>query len=89
MDVYIDKKEKIWVMNLNPFDMQMNPGLFSYKELEELRKQDTIDKIEFRCVEEEGNTLPSEQLVYQLPFEMQTLSNDKVEEYISNLKKEE
>ena len=23
MDVYIHKKEKIWVMNLNPFDMQM------------------------------------------------------------------
>ena len=67
MDVYIDKKEKIWVMNLNPFDMQMNPGLFSYEELEELRKQDTIDKIEFRCVEEEGNTLPiSSDAVYQI-----------------------
>ena len=89
MDVYIDKKDKVWVVNLSPFDSQMNPGLFSYEELEELRKKEEVDKVEFRCVEEEGNTLPSEQMVYQLPFEMQSLSDDKVEEYIANLKKEE
>lgn len=84
MDVYIDKKEKVWVVNVEEYDEAMNTGLFTKDELDAI-----LDKEEmvYRVVEEEGNTLPSEQLFYQLPLDMQKLSSDKeVAEFISNLK---
>jgi len=87
MDVYIDKKEKVWVVNVNAFDEDMNAGLFSFEELDQLRKAQN-DSIEFRVVEEEGSTSVSEQMFYQLPMEMQSLTDDKIEEYIKNLKPE-
>lgn len=38
MDVYIDKKDKVWVVNLCPFDESMNSALFTFEELNELRE---------------------------------------------------
>lgn len=84
MDVYVDKKNKVWVMNLCPFNEQMNTALFSYDELSSLQEENK--SVCFRVVEQEGNTPVSDQVFHQLPLEMQTLSDDKVEEYIRNLK---
>lgn len=84
MDVYVDKKNKVWVMNLCPFDEQMNTALFSCDELNALREKS--EPVCFRVVEQEGNTPVSDQVFHQLPLEMQTLSDDKVKEYIHNLK---
>lgn len=84
MDVYVDKKNKVWVINLCPFDEQMNTALFSYDELNALREKN--EPVCFRVVEQEGNTPVSDQVFHQLPLEMQTLSDDKVKEYIHNLK---
>ena len=84
MDVYIDKKEKVWVVNVEAYDDAMNTGLFSKEELDAIMDK---EELVYRVVEEEGNTLPSEQLFYQLPRDMQKLSSDKeVAEFISNLK---
>lgn len=84
MDVYIDKKEKVWVVNVEAYDDAMNTGLFSKEELDAIMDK---EELVYRVVEEEGNTLPSEQLFYQLPLDMQKLSSDKeVAEFISNLK---
>lgn len=84
MDVYIDKKEKVWVVNVEAYDDAMNTGLFSKEELDAIMDK---EELVYRVVEEEGNTLPSEQLFYQLPLDMQKLSSDKeVVEFISNLK---
>lgn len=84
MDVYIDKKEKVWVVNVEAYDDAMNTGLFSKEELDTIMDK---EELVYRVVEEEGNTLPSEQLFYQLPLDMQKLSSDKeVAEFISNLK---
>lgn len=84
MDVYIDKKEKVWVVNVEAYDDAMNTGLFSKEELDAIMDK---EELVYRVVEEEGSTLPSEQLFYQLPLDMQKLSSDKeVAEFISNLK---
>ena len=84
MDVYIDKKEKVWVVNVEAYDDAMNTGLFSKEELDAMMDK---EELVYRVVEEEGSTLPSEQLFYQLPLDMQKLSSDKeVAEFISNLK---
>ena len=109
MDVYIDKKDKVWVVNLSPFDDSMNPALFSIEELNTLRE--TQEKSEadredsakeeandaererrepvLRVVEEESGTLPSEQMFYQVPMEMYSLSStDQISSFIQELKKE-
>ena len=83
MDVYIDKKQKVWVININALDDGMNSGLFTNEEISSLMKSDSLP---FRVVEEEGNTLPSEQMFYQLPVDMHQLSTDNdIQEYISKL----
>lgn len=84
--MYIDKKEKVWVININAFDKDMNTSLFSYEELMTLKEKE--GNVEFRVVEEENVTPVSDQLFFQLPMEMQTLSDDKIDEFIHNLKKE-
>lgn len=120
MDVYIDKKDKVWVVNLSPFDDSMNPGLFSMEELNALRgmkeKSEAGEESEagkeseageessvmkeandaekekepvLRVVEEEAGTLPSEQMFYQVPMEMYSLSStDQISSFIQQLKKE-
>lgn len=106
MDVYIDKKDKVWVVNLSPFDDSMNPGLFSMEELNALRgmkekseagEENSVAKEEndaekepvLRVVEEEAGTLPSEQMFYQVPMEMYSLSStDQISSFIQQLKKE-
>ena len=108
MDVYIDKKDKVWVVNLSPFDDSMNPGLFSMEELNALRgmkeKSEAGEKNlvmkeandaekekepVLRVVEEEAGTLPSEQMFYQVPMEMYSLSStDQISSFIQQLKKE-
>ena len=83
MDVYIDKKQKVWVVNINALDDGMNPGLFTCEEIPSVMKSDSLP---FRVVEEEGGTLPSEQMVYQLPVDMHQLSTDNdIQNYISKL----
>ena len=106
MDVYIDKKDKVWVVNLSPFDDSMNPGLFSMEELNALRgmkekseageensvakeANDAEKEPVLRVVEEEAGTLPSEQMFYQVPMEMYSLSStDQISSFIQQLKKE-
>ena len=108
MDVYIDKKDKVWVVNLSPFDDSMNPGLFSIEELNTLRglkekseagEENSVAKEAndaekekdpvLRVVEEEAGTLPSEQMFYQVPMEMYSLSStDQISSFIQQLKKE-
>ena len=106
MDVYIDKKDKVWVVNLSPFDDSMNPGLFSMEELNTLRgmkekseageensvakeANDAENEPVLRVVEEEAGTLPSEQMFYQVPMEMYSLSStDQISSFIQQLKKE-
>ena len=106
MDVYIDKKDKVWVVNLSPFDDSMNPGLFSMEELNTLRgmkekseageensetkeENDAENEPVLRVVEEEAGTLPSEQMFYQVPMEMYSLSStDQISSFIQQLKKE-
>ena len=106
MDVYIDKKDKVWVVNLSPFDDSMNPGLFSMEELNTLRgmkekseageenfvakeANDAEKEPVLRVVEEEAGTLPSEQMFYQVPMEMYSLSStDQISSFIQQLKKE-
>ena len=84
MDVYIDKQQRVWVVNVNPLDDEMNPGLFS---VEEVRAMGEKSPFQFRVVEEEGHVLPSEHMVYQLPVEMHHLASETaVEEYIHDLK---
>ena len=56
MDVYIDKQQRVWVVNVNPLDDEMNPGLFS---VEEVRAMGEKSPFQFRVVEEEGHVLPS------------------------------
>lgn len=85
MDVYIDKKEKVWVVNLEAYGDAMNTGLFTKEELDAIMSanQDVV----YRVVEQESHTLPSEQMFYQLPLDMQQLSSEKeVSDFISNLK---
>lgn len=87
MDVYIDKKNKVWVVNLSPFNEAMNSALFSIEELRSLSEvqQDPV----MRVVEEEAATLPSEHMFYQIPLDMHSLgSAEEVVSYIDNLKKE-
>ena len=106
MDVYIDKKDKVWVVNLSPFDDSMNPGLFSMEEPNTLRglkgkseageensvakeANDAEKEPVLRVVEEEAGTLPSEQMFYQVPMEMYSLSStDQISSFIQQLKKE-
>lgn len=108
MDVYIDKKDKVWVVNLSPFDDSMNSALFSIEELKSLRDACGSNQTEedrsaekdsnnveeekepvLRIVEEETSTLPSEQMFYQVPMEMYSLSSaDQVSSFIQQLKKE-
>ena len=86
MDVYIDKKQKVWVVNINGVDDGMNTGLFTNEEITSLMKSDSLP---FRVVEEEGNTLPSEQVFYQLPVDMHQLSTDNdIQDYIHKLSTE-
>ena len=86
MDVYIDKKQKVWVVNINGVDDGMNTGLFTNEEITSLMKSDSLP---FRVVEEEGNTLPSEQVFYQLPVDMHQLStDDDIQDYIHKLSTE-
>ena len=83
MDVYVDKKQKVWVVNINALGDEMNPGLFTSDEISTLMMDDSIP---FRIVEEEGNTLPSEQVFYQLPVDMhQFTSETSIQEYINQL----
>ena len=104
--MYIDKKDKVWVVNLSPFDDSMNPGLFSMEELNTLRgmkekseageensetkeANDAEKEPVLRVVEEEAGTLPSEQMFYQVPMEMYSLSStDQISSFIQQLKKE-
>ena len=104
--VNIDKKDKVWVVNLSPFDDSMNPGLFSMEELNTLREMkekseageensvakeanDAEKEPVLRVVEEEAGTLPSEQMFYQVPMEMYSLSStDQISSFIQQLKKE-
>ena len=95
MDVYIDKKGKVWVINMNAFDLNMNTALFSREELETMmdEKKKDIDKENrssqpaFRVVEEETATLPSEHMFYQLPMDMHHLSTEEsINSFIHNMK---
>ena len=95
MDVYIDKKGKVWVMNVNGYDINMNTALFSREELDRMmdtKKEEEEDKSSqpvFRVVEEETATLPSEQMFYQLPMDMHHLcSEESINTFIQNMKRE-
>lgn len=84
MDVYIDKQQRVWVVNVNPLDEEMNPGLFSVEEVCAMREDSPL---QFRVVEEEGHVLPSEHMIYQLPMDMHHLDSETaVEEFIHDLK---
>lgn len=84
MDVYVDKQQRVWVVNLNPLDEEMNPGLFSVEEIDAMEENSPL---QFRVVEEEGHVLPSEHILYQLPMDMHHLDSETaVEEYIHDLK---
>ena len=84
MDVYIDKQQRVWVVNVNPLDEEMNPGLFSFEEVCAMGEDSPL---QFRVVEEEGHVLPSEHMLYQLPTDMHHLDSETaVEEYIHDLK---
>lgn len=85
MDVYIDKKEKVWIVNINAFGDEMNTALYSMEELQEMMKGN--EEVAFRVVEEESATLPSEQLFFQLPVDMHHLSTDEsISSFIRNMK---
>ena len=95
MDVYIDKKEKVWVINVNAYDVNMNTALYSREELDVLVNmkkeggEDMSCQPDFRVVEEETATLPSEQMFYQLPMDMHHLSSEEsINAFIQNMKRE-
>ena len=98
MDVYIDKKGKVWVINMNAYDSNMNTALFSKEELDTMmetkkkrkgEQEELLYQPVFRVVEEETATLPSEQMFYQLPMDMHHLSTeDSINTFIRNMKRE-
>ena len=74
MDVYIDKKDKVWVVNLSPFDDSMNPGLFSMEELNALRgMKEKSEAGEENSVAKEANDAEKEPVLRVVEEEAGTL----------------
>ncbi len=53
IDIYIDKKERIWIIDVNPFGEPTSALLFEWHELL------TIEELDVRIVESEGEKLSS------------------------------
>lgn len=51
LDVYIDRKSRIWVIDVNPFGAPTSPLMFEWEDFEE-----TPDFYDFRIVQNESET---------------------------------
>lgn len=65
MDIYIDKKERVWVIDINPFGYPTSPLMFEWNELINI-----IDDIDFRVVENEHEKYTSTAGVSRGPIDV-------------------
>nr|CCA14300.1 cell division cycle protein 123 putative [Albugo laibachii Nc14] len=78
-DVYIDKNDRVYLVDINVYGEITNPLLFSYKELQSL--QETTSSIAFRIVETKRSIQPNSLAKYRVPIDfMQHLSTDNAME---------
>lgn len=80
LDLYIDKREKIWIIDFGDLNEDIDTCLFDYNEL----KNFTTIPV-YRVVECKTGIIPSNRMFYQLPLELQGIDQG-IEEYISDLR---
>jgi hypothetical protein len=81
-DIYIDQKNKVYLMDFGVYSVDTDALLFDWSEIHELTASrlaasDVDDEIEceFRIVESSGGILPSDQCYFGLPKDMLDISS--------------
>src|SRR5690554_4350196 len=68
MDVYVDKNQRVWIVDFNPYGEPTEPLLFTYEELDQLAMEAATQQLdsngktelaEFRIVESQSEVLQS------------------------------
>lgn len=60
VDLYVDKKSRVWIIDFNPFGFPTNPLLFSWEELQTVEWiPDHRTEFEFRIVSNSSELLPN------------------------------
>lgn len=80
-DIYIDKNDRVYLVDINVFGEVTDPLLFSYNELQSFNPQEATSSIAFRIVENEQSIQPNPLATYRVPVDfMQHLSTDNAME---------
>jgi len=79
LDCYIDKNDRVWIIDFNVWDERTDPLLFSWEELNNIRKQqqqnsDTV--LEFRLVTGEKDVKQDPLSSYRAPIDTVDLASD-------------
>ncbi len=77
MDIYVDQKLRVWIVDFGVYGIMSDPLLFDWKEIDEIDVGDDIDgsfDFELRIVETQAGILPSDQCYFGLPKDLLDIS---------------
>lgn len=74
MDVYLDRSDRVWIVDMNPFSDTSLPLLFSWDELREYALTSTAISPLLRVIESPVAVQPRHDLIHRLPTDIVDLS---------------
>lgn len=74
MDVYLDRLDRVWIVDMNPFSDTSVPLLFTWDELREYAESSTAASPLLRVIESTVAVQPRHDLIHRLPTDIVDLS---------------
>lgn len=93
MELYIDKKERLFVVDIDPISNETDFGLFSIEDVNQLinNEEDTNEEIPFKIVDDDCGTQIPNQMFYQYPYELRTFehNDNQFDELLKSLQEQQ
>ena len=86
MDVFIDRRKRVWIVDFNPFGATTDSLLFDWSEL--IEHDNTDDTIDFLIVETQAGVRPAPEGFQRVPADLAGLATAQdLDEFISQVQK--
>lgn len=93
MELYIDKKERLFVVDIHPISNETDFGLFSIEDVNQLinNEEETNEEIPFKIVDDDCGTQIPNQMFYQYPYELRTFehNDNQFDELLKSLQEQQ
>jgi D123 len=82
LDVYVDGKRRVWIVDFNPWSATTAPGLYTWTELRRMPAPSGLSGIDMRVLEHRAQIRPAVGLENHLPADLFDVSNrDAIEAF--------